>query len=141
MSTTTKPTAREQKAALGAGLAVGCLTLGIAEISADQPAIEVAFARAWSTWPWASRFPAVQATVADREVVGILNDSAANSTPGVAHWWCDHGYLPQMREHWPVTRAGDHMERDTRIGVPYRGWVELAQTFVDGLDGIKVRRH
>ena len=137
MSTTTKPTAREQKAAVGAGLAVGCLTLGIAEIGPDQPAIEVAFARAWRTWPWASRFPAVQATVADQEVVSILSDS---SDPGVAHWWCDHGYLPQLRQNWPVTRAGDHLERDARIGVPYRGWVELAQTFVDGLDEITVRR-
>jgi hypothetical protein len=116
-----------QVAAIGEGLAVGCLVLGAGAVDPDVD-VTLAFGRAWRSWPWRSRFPAVRATVTGDVVRRILRRPIGRRDR-VAYWSRDPGWTPRLRVDRSARELGAHLAETT--GVPLQGWLVLAATFLD----------
>lgn len=124
------PTRVAQETELGEGLAVGCLVRGVSAIGSDDHALEGAFSPAWTSWPWAARYP----WVGPSRLGEALRKSARRRGPRLAQWVRSGGlHVPQLRDdEWDLASACARIEENTVV--PARRWCELAAAFVDGLD-------
>lgn len=138
MTSSTMTKAR-QETAVGEGLAVGVLALGIEAVTSSKMSVEFAFRRAWRDWPPRSRFPQVRADVERDSIVRILHDSENRRGSYVAFWtFGGPEYVPVLRQDWSIEECGDAVAEGS--GVPFAQWVELAEAFVAALGEDEVRR-
>lgn len=127
----------QQETAVGQGLAVGCLALGVVAVTADKLTVELAFARAWRAWP--------SAAVPGRTDVARRQRPPAN--PQVERW-------PQRRRHrlvgnrpgsgsrsWVPASKTSAMQATLAVGtdVPPAEWASLAHGFVTALGSAHIR--
>ena len=131
-------TKAQQETAVGEGLAVGCLAIGVIAVTSEKMAVELAFVRAWREWAWSSPFPVIHATHARNDLLRILHASPRRRGSVLAGWSSDREHQPYLPVDWGVDEAGESLESWT--GVPLQGWVELARAFVEDLGEAKVRR-
>lgn len=124
-------TKAQQETAVGEGLAVGCLALGITAVTSNKMAVEFAFIRAWREWAWALLFPVVHASHGRNDLLRILCASPRRRGAFVAEWSSEGTWVPLLRGGLNVDEAGDLLQGST--GVPPIGWTDLAQAFVDDL--------
>lgn len=125
-----------QQTEVGEGLAVGCLITGVTALG-EAASLDEALVHALGSWPWATRYPALRRTPRLGEV---LRQSSGRRGATVAQWVASQGlFVPQLRDDdWDLTGAAARLEEVT--SVPARRWVELAATFVSGLDEASVWR-
>jgi hypothetical protein len=127
-----KPTKAQQLKAVGEGLAVGCLMLGHHELPANKMNVELAFQRAWRSWPHAGRFPSVRADLERNHIYWqIMDNSARRRQPTIAFWDVGRTLHPQLQEGFDMDDAKDLLPKFHDL--PIAAWVELAQLFTDAL--------
>lgn len=127
-----------QETAVGQGLAVGCLALGVVAVTANKLTLELAFERAWRDWPSAGLFPVVRASLERNDLPGILRDSAGRRGGGIAWWACGREWVPVLGAGFDDAReAGDALETGT--DVPVGDWRMLARDLVAALGQEHVR--
>jgi hypothetical protein len=124
-----RPSKAQQERAVGEGLAVGCLSIGVEAIRAQKMTVELAFRHAWRNWSYASQFPTVHASAERDDLMRILRDSAGRRSSIVAEWDCGRELRPGLRSDWEVVEAAATLESDT--GVPLHGWEELTNTWTE----------
>lgn len=127
-----------QETAVGEGLAVGCLALGVVAVTAEKMAVEFAFRRAWSGWGWSPGFRAVNVSHERNDLLRILHASPRRRGSFIAEWSSGREHEPRLRGDWDLEASGAALEDTT--GVPLDGWIELARYFVDDLGENKIRR-
>lgn len=128
-----------QETAVGQGLAVGCLALGVVAIAASKFDVERAFERAWREWPSAGLFPVVRASLERNDLPRILRDSAGRRGGGIAWWNCGREWVPVLGEGFDDAReAGDALETGTDVLLG--DWRVLARDLVSALGEDLVRR-
>jgi hypothetical protein len=127
-----RPTKAQQLKAVGEGLAVACLMLGHHELPANKMNVELAFQRAWRSWPHAGRFPSVRADLERNHIYRqVMDDSARRRQPIIAFWDVDRTLRPQLQEGFSMDDAGELLQEFHDI--PTTAWVELAQIFTGAL--------
>ena len=125
-------------AAVGQGLAAGCLSLGALGVTSSKLALEFAFGRAWRSWPPASRFPTIKARVDRNDVLRIVRDLERRRSAYIATWVDEGPWLrPQLRASWDLTDAAEMLADE---GASWDEWLSLAQRFLDGLKEEEVLR-
>ena len=127
-----KMTKTQQQKAVGQGLAVGCLSLGVTEVPYNKMGIYFAFGHAWSEWPWSSRFPSINASLQRNDLVNILHESAGRSGVVVAAWQIERTLKPYLNNDWDVAEAAEMIGE--WYEVPSDGWMQLAKSFLDRLN-------
>lgn len=120
-----------QETAVGEGLALGCVALEVDAIEGSKMDLEFAFRRAWRSWPYHSTFPVVRADVARDDLLRILGKSEGRRSAHLSGWASQWPFVPYVAEAWTVEDAAEILHGST--GVPFAGWVELAQAFIDDL--------
>jgi diphthamide biosynthesis methyltransferase len=65
-----------QETAVGEGLAVGCLALGVTGVSSARVDVNLSLSHAWRNWPPARVFTVVKASLDRKDTRRILHDSA-----------------------------------------------------------------
>lgn len=128
--TTTLSKAR-QHIAVGEGLALGCLAVGVTEVMGEKMDIEFAFRHAWRRWPHARAFPAVHAGPQRDDLLHILDRSEGRRSAHLTGWSSSWPFVPYLAEHWSIEDTAEILAGSS--GVPLAGWVDLARTFVDRL--------
>lgn len=79
-------------------------------------------------------FPQVRAELQRNDHLAIINDSPRQrSGTGVAGWSSVWPFQVYVAENWDIEEAGELLEQTT--GVPINGWTELANRFINDLDG------
>lgn len=80
----------------------------------------------------------VHADVARDDLLRILNKSEGRRSAHLSGWASQWPFVPCVAEDWTVEDVAEI--RPDSTGVPFAGWIELAQTFVDDLhtdDGVR----
>lgn len=120
-----------QQTAVGEGLALGCIALGRESFNGTKQNIEWAFAQAWRSWPYRSRFPAIRADIHRNDLLGVIDKSPRRHSPRLAGW----------SGQWPFVAFTDDDEYDAiaeviapEAAVPLSGWKDLAQALLAHLD-------
>jgi hypothetical protein len=126
----------EQEIAVAEGLAVGCLALGVAAVTANKQALESAFRHAWRGWSETYRFPAVHATVPRNDIRQILVKSTRRRSPVRADWLCDKELEPGLVFDWGLEDTAEAIEES--CGVPFASWIELARAFTGNFKALQV---
>jgi hypothetical protein len=127
-----RPTKAQQLKAVGEGLAVGCLMLGHHELPANKMNVELAFQRAWRSWPHAGRFPSVRADLERNHIYWqIIDESARRRPPIIAFWDVGRTLRPQLQDGFSMDDARDLLQEFHDI--PTDAWVELARLFTEAL--------
>jgi len=119
----------DQETAVGQGLAVGCLALGVTAVTSKKMSVEFAFIRAWRDWTWAPRFPRIRADLERNDILRIIHASPRRRGGYIAEWSVGRDLEPLLRGDRDVDEAGTQLE--IASGVPLSGWVELARTFTN----------
>jgi hypothetical protein len=127
-----------QQTAVGEGLAIGCLALGVKAVTSQKMAVELAFGHAWSKWSWNSSFPAINATLPRNDILTILRSSTRRRGSFLAHWLCGKELEPVLRDDAEPDELAEALGESS--GVPLVGWITLARTFVERFDPAQVRR-
>ncbi|MEO8136172.1 MAG: hypothetical protein ABI831_19625 [Betaproteobacteria bacterium] len=125
-------TKAKQETAVGQGLAVGCLALGVTAVTSKKMSVEMAFIRAWRDWPQARHFPTIRADLERNDILPIIHDSPRRRGGYIAEWAVGRTLEPLLRGDWDVDEAGAQLE--IASDVPLEGWIELARAFTDDLD-------
>ncbi|QFZ18507.1 hypothetical protein [Saccharothrix syringae] len=134
-----KPSKADQETAVAAGLAAGCINLGISAVTSAVGDLESAFRRAWQSWPPAVRFPAVRPDMTNKVLVRIMHASPRRRGAVVAEWQPDGPWwIPTWRFDADLYDPGEMLEENT--GLPSADWTELAERFAGHLDEDQVRR-
>ncbi|NNC14049.1 hypothetical protein HII28_19500 [Planctomonas sp. JC2975] len=117
----------QQHTAVGEGLALGAIMLGLIEVNGSKGTLELDFRRAWRNWEYAALFPAVKA-VGDRDdVIRILIDSHGRSGPRVARWDGSWPFVPVLRvEQWTADEVADSIDKR----VPAHAWADLVRAWL-----------
>ncbi|MBF0686965.1 MAG: hypothetical protein IR158_04255 [Cellulomonas sp.] len=125
---------------LGQGLAVGCLALGVTAITRTKMTIEFAFGHAWRPWLYSRRFPQVRADRRNDIYFEIIGRSERRQGATIAAWDLhgEVGVEPYLKGAWTLDDAQDLMP--TYTGVPWSGWLDLAERFVGDLGDDQVVR-
>jgi hypothetical protein len=132
-------TKAQQETAVGEGLAVGCLALGIASVTSNKMDVEFAFRHAWRDWQWAYLFPVVHASISRNDLLRIVRASPRRRGAIVAEWDMGRVLTPILNfDDESLKGAGALLETST--GVPFQGWLSLARAFTDDLGEDKVQR-
>jgi hypothetical protein len=127
-----KPTKAQQLKAVGEGLAVGCLMRGHHELPANKMNVELAFQRAWRSWPYARHFPSVRADLERNHIYWqIMDSSARRRQPTIAFWDVGRTLYPQLQEGFDMDDAKDLLPKFHDL--PIAAWEELAQLFTNAL--------
>lgn len=121
-----------QETAVGEGLALGCVALGVDAIGGSKIDLEFAFRHAWRAWPYRSTFPVVHADADRDDLLRILNKSEGRRSAHLSGWASQWPFVPYVAETWTVEDVAEILQSST--GVPFAGWIELARTFVDDLN-------
>lgn len=128
----------QQEIALGEGLAVGCLAVGIAAFTSRASAVDAAFRQTWRDWSWSPLFPLIQATLSKNDLRQVLSLSSRRRGPIVAEWACGREFKPVLLGDHDVKEAAVLLEE--MYEVPLEGWTELAWAFVENFDANLVQR-
>lgn len=120
-----------QETAVGEGLALGCVALGVDAIEGSKMDLELAFRHAWRAWPCRSTFPQVHADAERDDLLRILNKSEGRRSAHLSGWASQWPFVPYVAEAWTVEDVAEILQGST--GVPFAGWIELARSFVDDL--------
>jgi hypothetical protein len=119
-----------QETAVGEGLAVGCLALGVTGVTSARVDVDLSFSHAWRNWPSAHIFPVVKASLDRNDLRRILHDSANRRWSMLAAWECGRWYEPYLRSDW-TEEAGESLADNTGVGL--EDWTELARLFIERL--------
>jgi hypothetical protein len=125
-----------QETAVGEGLAVGCLALGVTGVSSARVDVNLSFSHAWRNWPPARVFTVVKASLDRNDIRRILHGSANRRWSMVAAWECGRWHEPDLRSDWTIEEAGESLADNTGVGLD--AWTELARVFVERLGPDKV---
>ncbi|MDD9206360.1 hypothetical protein PU560_07750 [Georgenia sp. 10Sc9-8] len=118
--------------AVGEGLAAGCLSLGVTEVTPERTAVERAFCAAWRAWPYAHRFSSVQASETRNDIVQqVIRRSERCRLSYLAGWHVNGALVPYLRRNWSLEDLEELLEEHT--AVPWSGWQRLAELFIDNL--------
>jgi hypothetical protein len=120
-----------QETAVGEGVAVGCLALGVTAITSARVDVDLSFSYAWRNWPSSRVFPVVKASLDRNDLRRILHDSANRRWSMLAAWECGRMYEPYLRSDWTIEEAGESLAENTGVGL--EAWMELARLFVERL--------
>lgn len=124
-----KPSKAQQETALGEGLAIGTLALGVESVPSDKLAIEFAFRHAWPRWEHNYKFPVVKANLDRTDILRILHDAEGRRGAYVASWATDRRtFEPYLRQDWPIEEAAESVGED--YGVNLSGWTALAGSWL-----------
>jgi hypothetical protein len=129
MNSTTKP---RQETTVGQ-VALGFVVVGRESFNGQKMSIEFAFGRAWRQSSYSSRFPAVRADIERNSLLGIIDRSPGRRTSHLAGWAGQWAFLPYVAEGWEPEEVADVLAHDG--GVSLEGWRQLAQAFLNHLDG------
>ena len=122
----------QQQVAVGEGLAIGCLDLGVSAVTSSKMAVELAFQRASPGWPRSSAFPSIHASLPRNDFLTIVHKSQNRRGPIVAAWSCERTLTPYLTmDGWTIEDAADLLQES--CGVPLRDWTDLARRFVEDL--------
>jgi hypothetical protein len=118
--------ARQEKA-IGEGLALGFISLGIPSISSSSQTIDHGFAHAWRNWSQAGKFPQIRGTIPTVLIYPILRMSERRHS--IAAWDVSgRRYFPYLRfDHWTVEMVAEGLLSE--VGVPLSDWQSLARDF------------
>jgi hypothetical protein len=117
----------QQEKAIGEGLALGFISLGIPSISSASQTLDHGFAHAWRNWPHAREFPQIRGSIPQIGIQRILHMSATRNSMAV---WDVSGvrYVPSVRlPNWTVQMVADDLFAET--GVRLSAWESLARDF------------
>jgi hypothetical protein len=120
-----------QETAVGEGLALGCVALGVESFNAAKMTIEFAFVRAWRDWSYRSHFPAVRADLRRNDLLRIISKSPRRRSAHLTGWASEWPFVPFISESWNIEDVAEMLEEQTEV--PLRGWIDLAQPFLDQL--------
>jgi len=120
-----------QETAVGEGLALGLVALGVDSFNGSKMSVEFAFQRAWRNWPHRGRFPAVHADVALNDLLRIIGKSEGRRSAHLSGWAAQWPFVAYVREDWKVEEVGELLESSS--GVALNAWIELARAFIDDL--------
>jgi len=115
-----------QETAIGEGLALGCLRLGVVGVSADEPAVDAAFAHAWRNWSEAQFFDSVNAAADRNDISRILDRSERRRHAIYAAWSCGPTLRPYVRD-WTLDEVAAGLLETTLVTGDQ--WEELARDF------------
>ncbi len=125
-------TAVQQQVAVGEGLAIGCLNLGVSAVTSQKMTVELAFQRAWRGWARSSTFPRIHASLPRNDFLTIVHSSANRRGSTVAAWSCDRRLTPYLTvDGWTIDDAAELLQGS--CGVPVQDWTDLAKLFVEDL--------
>lgn len=124
---------REQRS-VAAGLAVGCMCIGVGAVHRRGPFIDAAFGLAWNAWAPAVWFPAMPPLPAGHlyRMADHLLDSDRQKT--VYASWRAHGdwLIPQLgHDDWTLAATAAGVIDPALVDL--RAWSGLARTFVGAL--------
>jgi len=123
-------TKAQQQAAVGDGIAVACLAVGVLGVTSGRQALQAAFRRAWSDWPQASGFQQVHASFDRNDIERIFTKSANRTTGHVAYWTSGRFFEPHLLgDDWTIEEAAERVE--SLSGVPFPAWLDLTAAFID----------
>lgn len=112
----------QQQKAVGQGLALGALMLGVQAVNGDKGTLESDFRRAWRDWAYSAFFSAVRADVARNDLLRVLHDSSRRRGVVLAYWEGAWPFVPTLTVgEWTADEVADII--DERI--PASGWADL----------------
>ena len=120
------PTPAGQETAIGEGLALGCLRLGVVGFSAGDLAVDAAFVLAWQEWSEAQFFPAVRASPERIDIRRVLRSSEKRRYEVRAAWSCGDAYRPYVRG-WTLDEVAAGLLET--VLVTGQQWEALARSF------------
>ncbi|MGC7100691.1 hypothetical protein ACPZ19_38960 [Amycolatopsis lurida] len=120
-------TPTRQQAAVGEGLALGCIALGVEQLRYDRFRVELAFRQAWRQWPSSSRFPQIRVDLGRSHIMPIVIKSPRRSG-SVAAWSRGRVLTPYLTGVCDgVEDAADILK--VSCGVELVAWARLAREF------------
>jgi hypothetical protein len=125
-------TKARQETIVGEGFALGCVGVGRESFSGQKMSIEFAFEHAWTRWLYRARFPAIRADVQRNSLIGVIDRSPRRRSSRLAGWASEWPFAPYVDENWSPEEVADLLAGE--CGVPFEGWRQLAQMFLDHLD-------
>lgn len=128
-----------QRNAVSEGIALGLVLLGRDNFPFDKIAVDLSFAGAWRSWPYASRFPQVNTDVRKGlDGVWVMTHADEGKHVSALFWETTGGHLAiRARQHdWDPSDPEEVAFALSVIGedIPADGWIDLAQRFLDRLD-------
>jgi len=130
-------TKARQETIVGEGFALGCVVVGRDSFNGQRMSIESAFEHAWRRWSYSARFPTVRADIQRNSLIGIIARSPRRRSSGLAGWASEWPLTPYVKESWTPADVADLLT--DKCGVPFEGWRQLAQLFLDHLDRAAAR--
>lgn len=120
------PSKVQQQTAIGEGLAIACLALGVDEVPNNKLDLEFAFRHAWRAWPHRQKFPHVSANLERTDVLRILGDADGRRSAFVATWTTDYrAWFPDVKQDgWGWEELADNA--GSNFGVDLHGWLAIA---------------
>lgn len=101
--------------------------LGVAGLPGKKGELELDFRRAWRTWKYAVRYPAVKADFDRDDVFRIIYASPRRRGAVVAHWEGLWPFAPVLRvEGWTPEEIAESIDER----VPAQAWSELVRTWL-----------
>ena len=117
-------TVARQETAVGEGLVLGAVMLGLSEIGGTKQALESDFGFAWRNWAHRDRFPSIKTGPAQYSIVGILGRSANWRPPAAAYWTGNWPFIPVVSfPEWGFDSFADHIDQ----GIPASAWMDLVR--------------
>lgn len=120
-------TKTRQQVALGQGLALGALMLGVESVNGNKPDLEWDFRRAWQDWEYTHHFPAVHVSIPRNDVLHILYDSKGRRGPILAYWEGSWPFVPTLRvDGW----TADEIAAIILESIPAAAWEKLVRSWL-----------
>ncbi|MFI7483060.1 hypothetical protein ACH9EU_11680 [Kocuria sp. M1R5S2] len=125
------PSKVQQQTAVGEGLAIACLALGVDEVPNSKLDLEFAFNHAWQAWPHRSKFPQIRADMERTDILRILDDADGRRWAFVGSWTTDYTtWFPRLKQdNWGWAELAD--SAGGTFDVDLDGWISLAAPWLD----------
>jgi hypothetical protein len=117
----------QQQKAVGEGLAVGCLTLGLTQLPSEKLNVELSFRHAWRSWRPAHNFPSVQAGPTRDDIYYQILHKSAHRRGAIAFWEVDRTIRPLLSDDLDLESVANLLVGF--YGISEERWVDLAREF------------
>lgn len=119
-------TKAQQETALGEGLALGAMILGVDAVNGNKTTLELDFRAAWRAWPHSSKLPAIDAGPSKDSLFPVLRKSVGRSTHHVAEWHGTWPFVPVILQDWTVNELADSIHED----ITADSWRDLVKAWM-----------
>jgi hypothetical protein len=123
-------TRASEQTALGQGLALGAIMLGVENVMSSKLTLELSFRRAWRIWPTSRLFKSINAGPRADDIVHVLHASGRKPRNKFAFWESEWPFVPvQEFDDWTSDEVAECIDGS----VSAADWSSLVDLWVDGM--------